>query len=65
MAKEEVSNIYGKPRFGLIVGIFAASIVVLLVLGWLFLRYDPLKMKSTNLHKTGMTIVYTAAPARQ
>lgn len=65
MEKETVSNIYGKPRFGLIVGLFVASIVVLLVLGWAFLRFDPLKMKSTNLRRTGMSLLYTATPAKR
>lgn len=65
MAKEKVSEIYGKPRFGLIVGIFAVSIVVILALGWLFLRFDPLKMKTTTQRRTGMTILYTASPTKQ
>ncbi len=35
---EEKSAIYGKPKFGLIVWMFAIAIIVALVLGWIFLR---------------------------
>ena len=65
MAKEEVSKIYGKPNFTLIVGMFAVSIVVLLTLGWFFLRSNSLKLKTTNLKRSGMALVYTAAPMKQ
>lgn len=36
--KEETSNIYGKPKFGLIVILFAATLLVLLVGALLFFR---------------------------
>ena len=51
------SSIYGKPRFGLIVGIFAVAIVALLVCGWIFLKFDPLKLRSGQGHRTGMVLV--------
>jgi len=55
--KEEVSGIYGKPNFGLIVGLFAVGIVVLLICGVVFLKFDPLHVKEHLGHRTGMTIV--------
>ena len=35
---EENSGIYGKPKFGMIVWMFAIAIVVVLVAGWIFLK---------------------------
>lgn len=55
--QQKVSGIYGKPKFGLILGLFLATIVVLLVCGWLFLRMDPLKMRGTQSKRTGMVLV--------
>ena len=57
MAEEKVSKIYGTPRFGLIVGMFAAGIVLLLIVGWAFLRFDPLKLRKPQ-KATGMSILY-------
>ena len=59
MAKEEVSKVYGTPRFGLIVAMFAMSIVVLLALGWAFMRFDPLHMRTgSNKPRTGMVLLH-------
>lgn len=63
MAKEQVSKIYGKPRFGLIVAMFAVCIVVLLLLGWLFMHFDPLHMRSGNRPRTGMVLLHQGVPA--
>lgn len=57
MADEKVSGIYGKPNFGLIVGLFAVAIVVLLIGGWIFLRFDPLHLRKPH-PATGMTLLY-------
>ena len=57
MAEDKVSSIYGKPRFGLIVGLFGVAILVLLICGWAFLRFDPLHMRKPHT-ATGMTILY-------
>lgn len=58
MAKEEVSKIYGTPRFGLIVAMFALGIVVLLLLGWLFMHFDPLHMRmGSGKPRTGMMLL--------
>ncbi len=57
MADEKTSGIYGKPNFGLIVGLFAVAIIVLLVGGWIFLKYDPLHLR-TPKPATGMTLLY-------
>ncbi len=63
MAKEEVSKIYGKPRFGFIVGMFAVCIVVLLLLGWAFMHFDPLRMRAgSNRPRTGMVVLYQCVP---
>ena len=59
MSDEKTSGIYGKPNFRLIVGLFATGIVVLLVAAWLFLRFDPLHMR-TPRPATGMTWLYQA-----
>lgn len=63
MASEEVSNIYGRPKFGLIVGMFAVCIVVLLALGWAFMHFDPLHMRKGSLKpSTGMMLLYQGTP---
>ena len=35
---EENSGIYGKPKFGMIVWMFAITIILALIVGWVFLR---------------------------
>jgi hypothetical protein len=63
MAKqEEISSIYGKPNFGLIVGMFAVGIVVLLICGWIFLKFDPIHLKHHLTPRTGMTITLPLQP---
>ncbi len=63
MATERVSKIYGVPRFGLIVGMFAVSVVVLLLCGWAFMHFDPLHMRKANLNpRTGMVLLQQGAP---
>lgn len=63
MANEEVSKVYGKPNFGLIVGVFAVCIVVLLLLGWAFMHFDPLHMRKGSLKPgTGMMLLYQGVP---
>lgn len=59
MAKEEVSKIYGKPKFGLIVAMFVAAIVVCLVAGWLVIRYRQPRVKENILPRTGMMYLYS------
>lgn len=66
MAKEQVSKLYGTPRFGAIVGMFALSIVVLLVLGWAFMHFDPLHMRAgSNKPRTGMMLLQEGVPGLQ
>ena len=57
MAEEKVSSIYGKPNFGLIVALFGIAIIVLLVGGWVFMRFDPLHLRKPH-QATGMTLLY-------
>jgi hypothetical protein len=61
MAKQQDEpSIYGKPNFGLIVGLFAVGIVVLLICGLIFLRFDPLHLKGHLSPRTGMVLVLPA-----
>ena len=57
MADEKTSGIYGKPNFRLIVGLFAVAIVLLLIGGLVFLRFDPLHLRKPH-PATGMTLLY-------
>ena len=57
MADEKVPSIYGKVNFGLILGLFAVAIVVLLIGGWAFLKYGSLHLR-TPRPATGMTVLY-------
>jgi hypothetical protein len=57
MDDDKTPSIYGKPNFGLIVGLFAVGIIVFLICGWAFLRFDPLHMRKPR-PATGMTLLY-------
>lgn len=57
-------SIYGKPRFGLILGVFCVSIVVLLIAGFFFLRSGVLRLHDTNAHRTGMVFVLPSITTR-
>lgn len=64
MATERVLKIFDKPRFGVIVGLFALTIVAMLLLGWLFMHFDPLHMRSgSNKPRTGMMLLQQGAPS--
>ena len=57
MADEKTSGIYGKPNFGLILGLLVVAIVLLLIGGWVVLHFDLLHMR-TPRPATGMTLLY-------
>jgi len=57
MTNPKRAGIYGKPNFGLILGLFVVAIVLLLVGAWFFLRSDVLHLR-TPRPATGMTLLY-------
>ena len=63
MAEEKISKIYGTPRFAAIVAMFAVSIVVLLLLGWAVMHFDPFHMRAgSNKPRTGMMLLHQGVP---
>lgn len=58
MATQGFSKIYGHPRFGFILGLFLASIVMMLIAGVVFFHVHP--PKARDMHRTGMVLLLSS-----